>query len=399
MSMLTVLHTSDWHVGKRLRGHSRADEHREVLREIVGIAGDHEADLVVVAGDLFDVAAPAPESEEIAYGALLDLADTGADVAVVAGNHDNAHRLRAVAPLLARSRIHVLAEPARPADGGVRRLTLRTGAEVQLVLLPFVSQRGIVRADELMHDAAHEHAQAYAERLAGLIRLLCADLDPSLPSVLVHHAFVLGGETGGGERAAHLVDEYAVPATAFPPDVGYVALGHLHRAQRLPGATQIHYCGSPLQLDFGERAEAKQVNVVRLAAGTPAKVTPVELRGGAPLHTLVGTIDGVVAAAAGLPERAWLRARVDEPRRAGLADELRDGLGERGERLVDVQLLAPPDERRPQRPSADGASPRDLFVEYLAVRGIDDRRLPSLFDELHDAVVSTDRVDDAEGAA
>lgn len=396
--MITLLHTSDWHVGKRLRGHSRADEHRAVLGEIVELAGERQVDLVVVAGDLFDVAAPTPESEQIVYEALLALADTGAEVAVVAGNHDNAHRLRAVAPLLARGRVHVLAEPAKPADGGVRRLALR-GGEVQLVLLPFVSQRGIVRADALMRDAAHEHVQAYAERLSKLVRLLCAELEPSLPSVLVQHAFVLGGETGGGERAAHLVDEYAVPATSFPPELGYVALGHLHRAQRLPGAAPIHYCGSPLQLDFGEHAEPKQVNVVRLAPGTPAKVTAVPLRAGAPLHTLVGTVDQIVEAAAGLPEQAWLRARVDEPRRAGLADELREALGGRGERLVDVQLVAPADEPRPERPSLDGVTPHDLFVEYLATRDIDDPRLPRLFDELHDAVVSADRGGEAEDAA
>ena len=98
--MALVLHTSDWHVGKAIRGHSRADEHRAVLAEIAGVAAEHTVDLVVVAGDLFETSAPTPESESIVYRALLDLAATGAEVVVVSGNHDNAHRLRAVAPLL-----------------------------------------------------------------------------------------------------------------------------------------------------------------------------------------------------------------------------------------------------------------------------------------------------------
>jgi exonuclease SbcD len=390
--MAKILHTSDWHVGKAIRGQSRADEHRAVLAEIARIADEQQVDLVVVAGDVFDSAAPKSEAEEIAYQALLDLADTGADVALIAGNHDSAARLRAVAPLLRRSRIHALTEPSKPADGGVRRLRLRSGDELALVMLPFVSQRGIVRADQLMHDAAHEHAQAYAERLGGLVGLLCTDLDPAVPAVLVNHSFVLGALAGGGERAAHLVEEYAVPATSFPASVGYVALGHLHQAQKLPGATQIHYCGSPLQLDFGEEPDVKQVNVVELSAGKPAKVMAVELREGAALHTLSGTVEQIVTAAAGLPDTAWLRARVDEPRRAGLADGLRGALGDRGERLVHIELLGSTDDGPPPSP-VEGRTPRELFGDFLASRGIDDPRLPPLFDELHDDAVNAEMDD------
>src|SRR5213596_2801936 len=102
---MKLLHTSDWHVGKLLRGRSRADEHREVLAEIAGIAAAEEVDAVLVAGDLFDTAAPSPESEEIVYRALLGLAATGATVVVVAGNHDNPRRLSAVAPLLELGRV------------------------------------------------------------------------------------------------------------------------------------------------------------------------------------------------------------------------------------------------------------------------------------------------------
>src|SRR5690606_188177 len=173
--------------------------------------------------------------------------------------------------------------------------------------------------------------------------------------------------------------------------------GHLHRAQKLPGATQIHYCGSPLQLDFGEQAEPKQVNLVHLAAGKPAKVTPLPLAAGSPLHTVAGTVTEIIEVASGLPEDAWLRARVDEPRRAGLADELRAALGDRGERLVEVQVAAAPEERGTHRPVMEGRAPRELFADYLTERGIDDPRLPPLFDELHDAAVSPDG-DASEGA-
>ena len=390
--MVRVLHTSDWHVGKAIRGNSRADEHRAVLAEIAGIVGERAVDVVVVAGDLFETAAPTPEAEEIVYRALLDLAGTGATVVVVSGNHDNPSRLRAVAPLLELGRVHLVTEPRRPADGGVRRIEAASGEALSVALLPFVSQRGVVRAEALMADAAFQHAQAYADRMRLLIDVLAGGFDPGLPTMLVAHGFVAGSTAGGGERAGHLVEEYAIPAQAFPATAGYVALGHLHRAQKLPGATAIHYCGSPLQLDFGETTEPKQVNVVDLSVGKPAKVTPVELRAGSRLVTLHGTLDAVVGAAEGLDPTSWLRVRLDEAQRSGLADEVRSRLGELGPRVVDVAVVGSPTARAGQtgRVRRDGRTPRELFAEFLASRDVADPRLLPLFDELHEAVAGAE---------
>jgi exonuclease SbcD len=389
--MPRVLHTSDWHVGKAMRGRSRADEHRAVLAEIAAIAAAEEVDVVAVAGDLFETAAPSPEAEQIVYRALLDLAATDATVVVVAGNHDNAGRLRAVAPLLESNQVHVASAAIRPDAGGVLTLDLRSGERLGLALLPFVSQRGIVRVDALMDDAAYEHKQAYSDRLGRLVGLLCAALPGDVPTLMVAHAFVQGGAAGGGERRAHLIDEYSLSSQAFPPTVGYVALGHLHRAQAIAGATAIRYCGSPLQLDFGETADVKQVTIVDLDHGVPARVRDVPLSSGSPLVTLTGTIDEMAARAADLDPQSWIRARVDEPRRVGLADELRTALGEIGDRVVDVVVADAAGSTGPSsRASREGRAPRELFADFLAERGEADERLVPLFDELH-----ADEVEDA----
>ena len=115
---MKILHTSDWHVGRTIRGRSRADEHRAVLAEIAGIAATEGVDLILVAGDLFDVVAPSAESEQIVFRALLDLANI-APVVAVAGNHDHPRRLEAVAPLLELGRVQVGATLKRPDEGGV----------------------------------------------------------------------------------------------------------------------------------------------------------------------------------------------------------------------------------------------------------------------------------------
>jgi DNA repair protein SbcD/Mre11 len=118
-----ALHTSDWHVGRTMRGRSRADEHRAVLAEIVDQAASNDVDLVLVAGDLFDVAAPTPESEQIVYRALLDLAEV-APVVAVAGNHDNPRRFEALHPLLELGRVTAISSCARRTTEGSARFPI-----------------------------------------------------------------------------------------------------------------------------------------------------------------------------------------------------------------------------------------------------------------------------------
>lgn len=383
---MKLLHTSDWHVGKGLRGADRSPEHRQVLAEIAGIAARESVDVVVVAGDLFDSAAPPPEAEQIVYEALLALAHTGAHVAVIAGNHDNARRLHAVAPLLALGRVHVVTEPTRPDEGGVLELGLRGGVELRLAMLPFVSKRGIVRAEALMDRPAFELAQLYSDRMRRLLDAITSPFRPDTVNVLAAHAFVLGGEAGGGERPAHLVEEYAVPGAAFPPTAGYVALGHLHRAQRIPGSGRLHYCGSPLQLDFGETTQAKYVNVVTLEPGVPADIEPVRLTAGRPLRTVVGDEDELAALAAANADDDWLRVVVRDAPRAGLAAAVQEWFGPRA---VDVRVESTVGGAARSRPDHRTRSPQDLFDDFLAARGERDERVRALFGDLLDEELET----------
>ena len=385
---MRLLHTSDWHVGKAIRGHSRADEHRAVLAEIVGLAADNSVDLVLVAGDLFETAAPSAEAEGIVYRALLELAGTGAEVAVIAGNHDNGRKLEAVAPVFeAAGRIHVVSQPLGSDKGGVLRLQTRGGEDVRLAMLPFVSQRGIVKAKHLMDLQAYENAQNYAERMRRVIEALASGFESDTVNVLMAHAFVHGGRLGGGERAAHFIDDYALSAQAFPAEAGYVALGHVHRPQRIAGPGQIHYCGSPLQFDFGEEQQSKQVNLVDIEPDLPPKMTPLPLSSGRPLRAVTGTLSELDALRGDLSDDPWLRVTVREPRSSGLADSVREMLGDR---VVDVRV-EDSSSPVPRRTSRTGRTPSELFDEFLAERNISDERLRALFSELLDAQHDSDR--------
>lgn len=382
---MRFLHTADWHVGRAMRGRSRADEHVAVLAELAGIAATHEVDAVLVCGDQFDTAAPTPESELIVYRGLLDLAATGATVVVLAGNHDSDRRLQAVQPLLELGKVVVRPTFAGP-DEAVVEVPSRDGTEAMLVAaLPFLSQRYVVKADQLMRGEAADAAAGYEARYRQLLDWLTGAFRDDTVNVVAAHTFVKGSDAAGSERAAHLAEAYGVGATAFPASCHYVALGHLHRPQAVPGPCPIRYPGSPLQLDFGEAGEAKSAVVVDAAPGRPVTTTLVPLTSGRPLVEVAGTLAELAGvAASGVDDRAFLKVRVREKHRIGLADEVRELFPG----AVDVVVEAGgPDPRGPERAvPAEGRSPSELFAAYLADVDVDDPRLLVLFDELLDEV-------------
>lgn len=374
--MVRILHTSDWHVGRTIRGISRADEHRRVLDEMVQIAADRRVELVVVSGDLFDHAAPGPEAEQIVYHALLGLAEV-APVLIVAGNHDNPRRLQAVAPLLELGRVQVAATIRRPEDGGVVWFPEQG---IKVAVVPWVSRRGIVTAEDLFVKDPDDHSADYAGRLRAVIRALCAGFGVDTVNLLAGHLTVHGAEPSGSERAVHTVFEYGVPSSAFPESLSYAALGHFHRRQRVPAPGQVWYSGSPLQLDFGEAGEDKGVMVVEAEPGLPAEVIPVPLSGGKRLEVVRGTLEQVVAAAERLGD-AYVKVELEEPSRVGLADEVR----KRIPGTVDVVLTKSTVGHR-DTPDRVGRPPAELFAEYLKTRGVEDVRLVGLFNRLMEEV-------------
>jgi DNA repair protein SbcD/Mre11 len=375
-----ILHTSDWHVGKTLRGNSRIDEHREVLLEIAGIAEREAVDVVLVTGDVFDTGAPSPDAQQVVWEALLRLHETGAGLVVIGGNHDNQRSLDAFAPIAAAAGIELRGRLARPDAGGVITLQGRDGTPARIALLPWIGEREAVRSEQLLGLDGAAAAGHYAARVHSIIELLTTGFRPNEEvSIIAAHAMVRGGRRGGGERDAQIVFEYAIEATAFPASAHYVALGHLHRTQQLAGAGQIWYAGSPIQVDFGEEQDDKRVLIVEAEPGVPAKVRQVRLTTPARLRTVTGTLDELATAASSVGD-AWLRVVVREAARAGLADDVRALLP----RAVDVRVEAREDARRSGNATPRvGGSPHELFELYLdAASHAKDAPLLALFDRL-----------------
>jgi exonuclease SbcD len=358
---MRLLHTGDWHVGKRLRGRSRDEETASALDQVVGLARDAAVDAILIAGDVYEHRTVSPEADMIVFDALARLRDTGATVVLVPGNHDSWQRIDALAKLLTPLGILAVPRVLRPTEGGVVEVAARDGSEAALVAcLPFVPERRFGDAAALFDD----RASAYVDYDAGMGRVMAgmaAAFRPDRVNVLMGHLMIHGARLGGGEQELTIGMAYAVSPARLPPTANYVALGHVHRPQAVPSApSPTRFAGSLLQLDFGEVDQGKSVVLVDAKPGRPPRIEEVPITAGRRLLDVTGTLDQVLALA-GTTGDAYLRVRVttDGPV-PGLADRVRDVMPE-------AVWVEPEYERAEhERPDAGMVSlaPAEQFVHY-----------------------------------
>ena len=283
---MRVLHTSDWHVGKKLGRYDRTDEHREAIEEVVSIAEDQAVDLVLHSGDLFDRPSPPIDALKIALDGLVGLSRGGErPVVVIAGNHDSPGFFDALAPFLRTVNVHLVGGIKRPDAGAVLELDTAAGPAV-VSAFPFLREG---KSFEVW-EPPEEHYKKYADRLRSISEAYSTYASQvagtTAVTFLVAHFLVGGAKVHGhgaprGERELHMGEAYAATAEAIPPGPQYVALGHIHAPQRVPGAkVPAEYAGSLLELDFGEAGEQKRVVVVEVEPGLPASVASIPLTAG-----------------------------------------------------------------------------------------------------------------------
>ncbi|MBQ7770819.1 MAG: exonuclease subunit SbcD [Clostridia bacterium] len=265
---MKILHTSDWHIGKRLINRERLDEQTEVLDEIVEICDREGVELVIIAGDVFDTYTPSAEAERLFYSKIKLVAGENRAVVIVSGNHDDGVRLSAAAPLSQEQGIYIIGNerrmfafgdtvrPVRPIASGKGYATFvnEKGEKVFLSFLPYPNE---ARFKEEKSELP------YVEQMQKWIEEGESGNVDKLPSVFVGHLFVAGGAVSDSEREIDLGGARAIPVESLPKS-DYIALGHLHKKQHM-GKGHCYYSGSPLQYAFDERAD-KGVKVFDLTA-------------------------------------------------------------------------------------------------------------------------------------
>jgi exonuclease SbcD len=383
---MKVLHTSDWHVGKRLERHDRLDDHGAVIDEVVALADAEGVDLVLHSGDLFDRPLPPVEALSLALGGLVRLADRGRrPVVVVAGNHDSPDLFETLAPFLHPFGVHLVGRIKAPDAGGILVFPTPAGT-ARVACLPFLRAAQVV---DFM-AATDSWYGVYADRVRKITEAYTAALGaaagPGEPMFLVGHFMVSGVKVDTaaprGERDLHIGQAYAATESAVPATLDYIALGHIHAPQPVPRAlVPAEYAGSLLQLDFGEAGETKRVVIVETAPGVPATVRSVAIGQGRRLMRATGSWDELTGRAD--LDAAFLDLTVTT---TGPEPDLMDRARARFPLVVKVRAEYP--RAAVERRVTTGRPWGELYAEYHteAHAAAPDPALLALFEEIREEV-------------
>ena len=399
--MLRLLHTADWHLGQTLHGVDRAWEHEQFLTWLLDELVARDVDVLVVAGDIFDVAHPTSSAQRQYYRFIADARQRcpRLTLVVIGGNHDSPARLDAPAAIMDALGVRIIGgldvlragprgtDLAEPASTPIIPLPDRTGTvRGWMIAIPFLRPRDLPGSGTLSGDS-DAGPRAHDRLIEGHRRLYAHWVDVAeghrtddQALIATGHCYMAGGRMSDlSERKIQVGHQHALPVDIFPPQISYVALGHLHRAQAVGDHSHIRYSGSPLPLSLNERDYPHQVVQVDFdgpriqsitAVPTPKTVQILRIpEEPAPLAEILPMLEALPKRAAHADEddrhRPFLEVRVRlneaQPR---LRQDVAAALGDAWARLLRIDVVRDtPAQRETWDPSAplDRLTPDQVF--------------------------------------
>lgn len=277
MKQLTVIHTSDWHIGHQLYKRKREDEFEAFFNWLIAAIRSTGAEVLIVAGDIFDSVAPGAAAQKLYYNFLHNLVQTSLrHIVITAGNHDSPSLLTVAGDLLKRFNIHVIGDAAEnPADELLMLADENGETELIVCAAPYLREKDLRLytpgdSETEVESGIIKGMEKHYGQLAALAQTKAAGKD--IPVIATGHLFATGATLAedGTERMIHIGSLGGVPPEIFPETFDYVALGHLHRPQQAGPNPTRRYSGSPLPLSFGEASQPKTVTVIRFTGRQPA---------------------------------------------------------------------------------------------------------------------------------
>lgn len=319
---MRILHTSDWHLGQHFMGKTRQAEHRAWCDWLVHTVVAQQADALIIAGDIFDTGTPPSYAREQYNDFIVQMHATGCQLVILAGNHDSVAMLNESKGLLGKLNTQVICSVSDNLDEQVLVLKQRNGQVGALVCaIPYIRPRDVQRsqAGQSAEDKQSDLQQAIAGHYAQLFAKAEAvrdELGVAVPIIGTGHLTTVGVSLTESVREIYVGSLTAFPTDAFPP-FDYLALGHIHRPQKVAGLEHIRYSGSPIALSFDEAKQQKELLQVDLDSNGLQAVHVIEIPCFQPLISLKGSLaelEQQFAALAGEldPEAvAWLEIQVE----------------------------------------------------------------------------------------
>ncbi|KJG56402.1 metallophosphatase [Photobacterium kishitanii] len=310
---MKIIHTSDWHLGHQLHGYNRDYEHQAFLDWLADELEQQQADALLVAGDIFDSANPPASAWRMLYRFLARLSKTlpKLDVVMIGGNHDSPSKLDAPHELLKAFDLHMVGGIHRFADGTLdveRMLVPLTNKEKQTVA--YVLAVPFLRSADLRTDNLDDSD----DRLIKGVEVLYSEMTQAARTLMnseqamigMGHAYMASGKLSEmSERRVLGGNQHALPASIFADDMSYVALGHLHLAQKVAKKDHVRYSGSPIPLSMSERNYNHQIIAVEFDGNNVKAIEEISIPRCVDMlkvPTKPAPLDEVLAALKALPD-------------------------------------------------------------------------------------------------
>lgn len=383
------LHTSDWHLGQFFYNHSRHYEHEQFLAWLIQQIKDKQPHALLIAGDIFDVINPSSQAQKQLYQFLADAHDAAPHMQtlMIAGNHDSGYRIEQVEPLLEKYNAKAVGVIRWNDDKSLNteRLILpiydaQQNIVAWCVALPFLRSAEITGLNE--QTSTSQSAIEYLHRT--LIEEAKRKKTPEQALILMSHAHMQGAETSDSERPIIIGNEEALSTTLFDDAIDYVALGHLHKPQKV-GQAHIRYSGSPIPLSFSEIRYKHQIVEVQLDPQNTAQsyqFEAVAVPRSIQLIAIRGSLDEVFTQLQALPhgeideieqrEYVDIEYHTTQPPALNLRQQFEDALPKNRYRLVRISRQYLPNEQQLEQAahlSLEPPTPEKLFQTLWQKQG------------------------------
>jgi exonuclease SbcD len=305
---MRIIHTSDWHLGQYFYGKSRANEHQQFLHWLLAQAKSHSVNAIIVAGDIFDTATPPSYARQMYFNFISELQTFDCQLIILAGNHDSVSMLAESKALLSALSTKVIANVTDISDDAnlaeqVFTLNNKQGvAQAVICAIPFIRPRDVIKSQagqsatdkaKQLQQAIVEHYQHLFEHAQSLVsQNEKTQKGTKLPIIATGHLTALGVTTSDSVRDIYIGTLEAFPSNAFP-EADYIALGHIHRAQKVGKTEHIRYSGSPIALSFDEAKQKKRVLLVDFNENNLSTVTELTVPCFQPLAMLKTNLDNL----------------------------------------------------------------------------------------------------------
>lgn len=274
---MKILHTADWHIGKKLHNYQLAEDFNRFINWLITCIQEEEIEVLLVSGDVFDLANPSSAARNQYYESLVALKKHVSHIILTGGNHDSPAMLNAPKEMLKALNLDVIGGLPDQIEEALIPLKNKDGAtEAVVAALPFLRNPDLKTTKVLRNY--EERLKALREGIAhifGEAAKICQEKYPDVPAIAMGHLFAAGVETSESERDIQIGNQAAVSSSAFGNYFKYVALGHIHKPQKVSAKQPVYYSGSPLPLSFSERADHKRVLLLDTDKSWTPKSIPV----------------------------------------------------------------------------------------------------------------------------